>query len=134
MLLVLKHPRPTQFNSNDYKAYKSLVTQTKVKSFPNRAGTARPHTTWKWKHMLRKMVIPEERIVEVESEDNDDTDTASIGGIGEVNHLIYHHLVYYHLILVHYHLVLVYHHPPILALMEMLKRRRVKNLFIKVME
>ena len=73
-LIVLKHPRPTQFNSSDYKAYKSLVAQTKVKSFPNREGNAaRPHTTWKWKHMLKKMVIPGERIVEVESEDTDDT-------------------------------------------------------------
>ena len=42
-LIMLKHPRPTQFNSNDYEAYKSLVAQTKVKSFPNIAGTARPH-------------------------------------------------------------------------------------------
>ena len=23
----------------------------------NMAGTGRPHTTWKWKHMFRKMVI-----------------------------------------------------------------------------
>ena len=33
--------------------------------------------------MLKKMVIPGERIVEVESEDTDDTDTAAIGDIGE---------------------------------------------------
>ena len=33
--------------------------------------------------MLEKMVIPGERIVEVESEDTDDTDTASIGDSGE---------------------------------------------------
>ena len=33
--------------------------------------------------MLRQMVIPGERIVEVESEDSDDTDTASIGDISE---------------------------------------------------
>ena len=70
-----KHPRPTQYNSNDYKTYKSLVAQTKVKSFPNMAGTARPHATWKWKHMIRKMVIPWERIAEEEeSEDTDDSD------------------------------------------------------------
>ena len=31
-LIVLKHPQPTQFNSSDYKAYKSFVAQTKVKS------------------------------------------------------------------------------------------------------
>ena len=39
-----------------------------------------PHITWKYKHMLRKMVVPRERIVE-ESEDSEDT--ASIGDIGE---------------------------------------------------
>ena len=36
-LIMLKHPRPTQFNNNDYKAYKSLDAQTRVKSFPNKA-------------------------------------------------------------------------------------------------
>ena len=30
-LIALKHPRPNQWNSNDYKAYKSLVAQTEVK-------------------------------------------------------------------------------------------------------
>ena len=80
VFIANKHPRDGQWNSNDYKAYKSLVAQTKVKSFPNRAGTARPHATWKWKHMLKKMVIPGERIAEVESEDTDDTDS--------VNHIL----------------------------------------------
>ena len=86
---MLKHPRHTQFN-NDYKAYKSLIVQTKVKSFLNRAGTARPHVTWKWEHMFRKMVIPGERITEGESEYTDVADSmksypdiASIGDIGE---------------------------------------------------
>ena len=76
-VIAEKHPRPTQYNSNDYKAYKSLVAQTKIKSFPNMAGTARPHATWKWKHGFRKMVIAGERIVEEEgeSEDTDDTDS-----------------------------------------------------------
>ena len=60
VLMVHKHPRPTQYNSNDYKTYKSLVAQTKVKSFPNRTDTARPHATWKWEHIFKKMVIPEE--------------------------------------------------------------------------
>ena len=44
-LIVLKHPLPTQYNSDDYKAYKSLVAQTKVKSTPSRSCTARPHAT-----------------------------------------------------------------------------------------
>ena len=91
VLITNKHPRAGQWHSNDYKAYKSLVTQTKIESFPNRTGTARPHATWKWKHMFRKMVIPGERIAEEgESEDTDDTDSvesypgiAPIGDIGE---------------------------------------------------
>ena len=95
MLITNKHPRVDQWNSNDYKAYKSLVAQTKVKLFPNRTGAARPHATWKWTHMPKKMVIPEERIAEEESEDTDDTDsvesypdTASIGDIGESSDIL----------------------------------------------
>ena len=44
---------------------------------------------WKWKHMLKKMVIPGDRIVEEESEDIDTDrvepypDSASIGDIDE---------------------------------------------------
>ena len=90
MLITKKHPRAGQWNSNDYQVYKSLVAQTEVKSFPNRTGASRPHATWKWKHMLKKMVISGERIAEVEPEDTDDTDSmgpypdiASIGDIGE---------------------------------------------------
>ena len=90
VLIMLKHPRPTQYNSNDYKTYKSLVAQTKVKPFPNRTGTTPPHVTWKWRHMFRKMVIPGERIAEEESEDTYDADSvesypdiALIGDIGE---------------------------------------------------
>ena len=77
MLITPKHQRPGHWNSNYFKAYKSLVAQTKVKSFPNRiTGAARPHASWKWKHMLKKMVIPGERIEdEEESEDTDDTDS-----------------------------------------------------------
>ena len=63
-LIMVKHPRSTQFNSSDYK-HKSLVAQTKVKSFQIRAdNAAQPHTTRKWKHMLKKKVIPGERIAE----------------------------------------------------------------------
>ena len=65
----ITNPRPGQWKPNDFKVYKSLVVQTKVKSFPNRTDATRPHATWKWKHMLKKMVIPRERIVEEESED-----------------------------------------------------------------
>ena len=83
-LITNKHPRPDQYNSNDKEVYRSLVAQTRVKSFPNRTDGARPHATWKWKYMLKKMVIHGERISEEEgSEDADDTDTASIRDIGE---------------------------------------------------
>ena len=84
VLIMQKHSGPTQYSINDYREYKSLCAQTKVRSFPNPAGTARPHATWKYKHLLRNMVMPGERITEEgESEVTDDTDTASIGGIGE---------------------------------------------------
>ena len=103
VLITKKHPWAGQWNSNDYQVYKSLVAQTKVKSFPNRTGVSLRPATWKWKHMLRKMVKPGERIAEVESEVTDDTDSvepysdiASIGDIGESS--IYHHLTYYILI------------------------------------
>ena len=59
-----KHPQPNQWNSIDYQAYKPLCAQTKVRSFPNQAGAARPHAIWKYKRMLRKMVLPGERIAE----------------------------------------------------------------------
>ena len=95
---MLKHPRLTQFNSNDYKAYKSLVAQTKVKSIPKIAGTARSYAKWKWKHRFGKMVIPEEGIAEEgESEDNDDADSVesypdivSIADIGESSDISSH--------------------------------------------
>ena len=92
-LIALKHPQPSQWNSNDYKAYKSLVAQSKVKSQPNRTDTARPHAAWKWKHMLKKMVIPGESIAEEESEDIDDSvesypATASIEDIGESSDML----------------------------------------------
>ena len=90
VLITKKHPLAGQWNSNDYQVYESIVAQIKVKSFSNRTGASRPHATWKWKHMLQKMVIPGERIVIEESEDTDDTDCvesypdiASIDDIGE---------------------------------------------------
>ena len=77
-----KH-QPDQYNSNDKGVYRSLVAQGTVKSFPNRTDGARPHATWKWKYMLKKMVIPGERITEEEEEESEETDdasdTASIG-------------------------------------------------------
>ena len=84
-LITNKHPRTDQYNLNDKEVYSSFVAQTRVKSFPNRTNGARPHATWKWKYMLKKMVIPGERIAEAEegSEDTDDKDTASKGDIGE---------------------------------------------------
>ena len=68
-----KHPRPNQWTSGDYQAYKYLSIQTKVRSHPNPRGVARPRSTWKYKHMLRKMIVPGESIVEEESEDSEDS-------------------------------------------------------------
>ena len=72
-LIVQKHPRPNQWTSGDYQAYKYLSIQTKVRSHPNPRGVTRPRSTWKYKHMLRKMIVPGESIVEEESEDNEDS-------------------------------------------------------------
>ena len=77
-----------QYNSNYKELYRSLVAQTRVKSFLNRPVGARPHAAWKWKYMLKKMVIPGEWIAEEGSEVIDDTDTASIGDIGESSDML----------------------------------------------
>ena len=55
--IVQKHPQISQWPSRNYQAYKSLCQQIKVRSHPNSAGAARPHATWKYKHMLRKMIV-----------------------------------------------------------------------------
>ena len=54
--IMQKHPRIGQWTSRDYQAYKSLCIHTKERLFPNPEGAARPHATWEYKHMLRKMV------------------------------------------------------------------------------
>ena len=82
-LIMRKKTHHNQWTSRDYPAHKSLCAQTKVRLFPNPEGATRPHATWKYKNMLRKMVMPEERIVEEESEEREGTDTASVGDIGE---------------------------------------------------
>ena len=76
--------------TNDYQVYKSLVVQTRVRSFPNRTDGARPHATWKWEYMLMKMCTPGERIAEEEegSEDTDDIGTtSSVGDTGESSNI-----------------------------------------------
>ena len=44
-LIVQKHPRPNQWTSGDYQAYKYLSIQTKVRSHPNPRGVARSRST-----------------------------------------------------------------------------------------
>ena len=61
-----------KYNDNDLQVYELLVAQTKVRITLNRVGTARPCDTWKWKHILKEMIIPGDRMEE-ESEDTDDT-------------------------------------------------------------
>ena len=65
-----KKTHPSQWTTSDYPAYNSLCAQTKVRLFPNPEGATRPHDTWKYKQMLRKMVMPRERITE-ESEESE---------------------------------------------------------------
>ena len=74
-----KHPQVSQWSSQDYRTYKSLSVQTKVKSHPNPRGSTLPRATWKYKHMLKRMTVPGESIPEEESEDTDGTDTDSMG-------------------------------------------------------
>ena len=108
-LITLKQPQSTQWNSNVYREYNKLVAQTKVRSFATKTGNTRPHATWKWKQLSKKMVILVERIPEEGEEeeeeegsgDTDDADTTS----------------------------------SVLALMEKLqRRRRIENLFIEILE
>ena len=40
VLITSIHPRPDQWEPNDYQVYKSLVAQTSVRSFPNRTNGA----------------------------------------------------------------------------------------------
>ena len=52
MLILYKKPRHQHSTSNDYSVYKAIVAQTRVRSYPNRrTGSARPRSTWKWKHI-----------------------------------------------------------------------------------
>ena len=69
MLILYKKPRPRHHNSENYSVYKAIVAQTMVRAYPNkRTGSARLRSTWKWKHMIRGMAIPGDR---VEEEDGD---------------------------------------------------------------
>ena len=97
--------------------------QTKVTSTPNRAGTARPQATWKWKHMLKKMIIPGYRLAKEGYDDTEDTDTDSVKS-------------YLASILVKLILICYYRRNPLLAaLLGRLKRRkRSEKLYIKVTE
>ena len=71
MLILYKKPRPQHYTSDDYSVYKAIVVQTRVRAYPNkRTGSARPRSTWKWKHMLSVMVIPTDMIEEEEDEES----------------------------------------------------------------
>ena len=64
MLILYKKPRPQHYTSDDYSVYKAIVAQTRVRAYPNK----RTLSTWKWKHMLRGMAIPGDRVEEEEGE------------------------------------------------------------------
>ena len=86
--IMQKHPQVSKWPSRDYRTYKSLSAQTKVKSHLNPRGSSRPSATWKYKHMLKRMTVPGERIPEEASEDTDGTDTDSMGDISESSSVI----------------------------------------------
>ena len=65
MLILYKKPRHQHYTSNDYSVYRAIVAHTRVRAYPNKCtGSARPRSTWKWKHMLRGMAIPADRVEE----------------------------------------------------------------------
>ena len=58
-LILYAKPQPQHYTSDNYSIYKAIVAQTSVRANPNkRTGSARPRSTWKWKHMLWVMAIP----------------------------------------------------------------------------
>ena len=67
--ITQKHPQVSQWPSRDYRTYKSLSAQTKIKSNPNPGGSTRTRATWNYKHMLKRMTVPAESVPEEESED-----------------------------------------------------------------
>ena len=68
MLILYKKLRPQHYTSDDYSVYKAIVGETRVRAYTNkRNGSARPHSTWKCKHMLSGMVMPGD-VVEEEDE------------------------------------------------------------------
>ena len=82
VLIMYKKPRPQHYTSDDYSVYKAIVAQTSVRAYPNkRTGSARPRSTWKWRHMLKGMVIPGDV---VEEETNDSTDNSRAPSFGEL--------------------------------------------------
>ena len=82
VLIMYKKPRPQHYTSDDYSVHKAIVAQTSVRAYPNkRTGSARPRSTWKWRHMLKGMVIPGDV---VEEETNDSTDNSRAPSFGEL--------------------------------------------------
>ena len=67
--MLYKKPRPQHYTSEDYSVYKTIVAQTRVRAYPNkRTGSARPRSTWEWKHMLSGMAIPGDSVGEEDVE------------------------------------------------------------------
>ena len=82
--ITQKHPQVSQWSSHDYRTYKALSAQTKVKSYPNPRGVTRPRATWKYMHMLKRMTVPGESVPEEKSEDTDCTETDSMEDSSEL--------------------------------------------------
>ena len=73
MLMLYKKPRPGHYTSDDSSVYKAIVAQIRVMAYPyKRISSARPRSTWKWKHMLKGMVIPGDVVEEEEGDVSSD--------------------------------------------------------------
>ena len=93
--MLILYNKPQQYTSHDYSVYKASIAQTRgSKAFPNkRTGSARPRSTWKWKHMLSGMVIPGDVVQEEDEESTECTTsdgyrTPSPGVISLTPHLV----------------------------------------------
>ena len=78
MLILYKKPRLQHYTSDDYSVYKAIFAQTRVRAYTSKCtSSARPRSTWKWKHIPSGMVIPGDM---VEEEDEASTESVSSEG------------------------------------------------------
>ena len=76
-LIFNETPRDSKFTPKDWNTHSNLVTQTRVRSFPNPEGDPDPYATYKFVNVLR--LIPEDAVDTGRVE----SDTVSVGDVGE---------------------------------------------------